>query len=448
MRPGDRRDRAALLHDARRSYRRRAFAVLWFGQFSAVAGLTVVVPLLPFYLAGLGVPAQDVAWWTGMSLAAPAVTQLIAAPLWGKVADRYGRKAMVVRAHAGLALAVGLMVLADTPGEFLAYRLLQGVCGGVVGATATFASSLAPVRRRGRVLGGLFAAISAGSLLGPLLGSLLAVEFGYGTLFGTVAGLLAVSSLLALVLLREPAAREHRATAPAADVPPLRAVVGQLVRTVQGRHLLLAGLAGQAGVYALLVVFAPRVGQITGSIAAATVWVGALQAATWAATFIGAPWWGYRNERHRPHFGFALAAAGCGLVVVLQAVPTAPEALLPLRIVQGFCFATLAPTVLQVASQLIPAQGRGTCMGFTQSVLDFGQVVGPLLGVLAAMLLPLPGAFTAIGLVFGLAAALAMRSARATRRGTRSASVVERADHDRPAVSPLAQKQVTQKQVT
>jgi len=134
--------------------------------------------------------------------------------------------------------------------------------------------------------------------------------------------------------------------------------------------------------------------------------------------------------------------------VVLQAVPTAPEALLPLRIVQGFCFATLAPTVLQVASQLIPAQGRGTCMGFTQSVLDFGQVVGPLLGVLAAMLLPLPGAFTAIGLVFGLAAALAMRSARATRRGTRSASVVERADHDRPAVSPLAQKQVTQKQVT
>jgi hypothetical protein len=72
MRPGDRRDRAAHLRDARHSYRRRAFAVLWFGQFSAVAGLTVVVPLLPFYLAGLGVPEQDVAWWTGMSLAAPA----------------------------------------------------------------------------------------------------------------------------------------------------------------------------------------------------------------------------------------------------------------------------------------------------------------------------------------------------------------------------------------
>ncbi|MDQ3600955.1 MAG: MFS transporter [Actinomycetota bacterium] len=443
MRPGDRRDRAAHLRDARHSYRRRAFAVLWFGQFSAVAGLTVVVPLLPFYLAGLGVPEQDVAWWTGMSLAAPAITQMIVAPLWGMVADRYGRKAMVVRAHAGLALSVGLMVLADTPSEFLAYRLLQGACGGVVGATATFASSLAPVRRRGRVLGGLAAAISAGSLLGPLLGSLLASGFGYGALFGSVAGLLAVSSLLALVLLREPVARDHRGTACAADATPLRAVVGQLVRTAQSRQLLLAGLAGQAAVYALVVVFAPRVGQITGSIAAATVWVGALQAVTWAATLVGAPWWGYRNERRRPHIGFALAAAGCGLAVALQAVPTAPAALLPLRIVQGFCFATLAATVLQVANQLVSAPGRGTCMGFTQSVLDFGQVVGPMLGVLAAVLLPPPGAFTAIGLLFGLAAALALRSARATRRGASSAAVIERADHDRTAASPLAQKQVT-----
>jgi hypothetical protein len=82
-------------------------------------------------------------------------------------------------------------------------------------------------------------------------------------------------------------------------------------------------------------------------------------------------------------------------------------------------------------------------MGFTQSVLDFGQVVGPMLGVLAAVLLPPPGAFTAIGLLFGLAAALALRSARATRRGASSAAVIERADHDRTAASPLAQKQVT-----
>lgn len=273
------------------------FAVLWFGQFSTVAGLTVVVPLLPFYLASLGVPEQDVAWWTGVSLAAPAITQMIVAPLWGKVAD--------------------------------------------------------------------------------------------------------------------------------------------------SRHLLLAGLAGQAGVYALLVVFAPRVGQISGSIATATVWVGALQAVTWAGTLIGAPWWGYRNERHRPHIGFALAAAGCGLAVALQAVPTAPEALLPLRIVQGFCFRHARSDGAPSRQPAGTRTGTRHLHGVHPRSAGLGQVVGPLLGVLAAVLLPLPAAFTAIGLLFGLAAALAMRSARATRSNASSAAVVERADHDRTAASPLAQKQVT-----
>ncbi|MPY81350.1 MAG: MFS transporter, partial [Actinophytocola sp.] len=72
---------------------RRAYSVLWFGQFAAVGGLTVVVPLLPFYLAGLGLRPDEVAWWTGLALTAPAVMQTLTAPLWGMIGDRYGHKA-------------------------------------------------------------------------------------------------------------------------------------------------------------------------------------------------------------------------------------------------------------------------------------------------------------------------------------------------------------------
>ncbi len=49
---------------------RRVVAVLWFGQFTATAGVIVVVPLLPFYLAELGMPVGEVAWWTAAGLAA------------------------------------------------------------------------------------------------------------------------------------------------------------------------------------------------------------------------------------------------------------------------------------------------------------------------------------------------------------------------------------------
>jgi MFS transporter, DHA1 family, staphyloferrin B biosynthesis exporter len=391
---------------------RRTYALLWTGQFVAIAGLTVVVPLLPFYLTGLGLKAADVALWTGLALTAPAVTQALTGPLWGWVGDRYGRKAMVVRAQFGLAVAVGLMAIADGPEEFLAFRLVQGAFGGVVSANAAFVSSQARPDRQGRALGGLFGATGAGSLAGPLLGSVLAGLFGFSALFLTVAGLMVMAGLVSVLLLREPAARRRRRERPAL---PVRAAPRLLAATSSGRNLLLAGFLGQAAIYAVLVVFAPRVEEVTASTEEATVWVGVLQAVTWAAALIGAGWWGWRNDRRPPHRNFSLAALGCAVAVALQGAPVEPELLLPLRIAQGFCCAALAQSVLYVVAGLAPEAGRGSCLGLANGVVESGQIVGPLLGSLAATLLPLPAAFAAIGPLLALAAVLAAFSGRPTR---------------------------------
>lgn len=386
------------------------YGVLWFGQFAAVAGLTVVVPLMPFYLAGLGVAAGDVPLWTGVALAAPAVTQLVSAPLWGRVGDRCGHKAMVVRAHVGLGAAVGLMALATTPAAFLACRLFQGAFGGVLGATASYATSLAADERRGRTLGSLTSATAAGALVGPLLGSVLAGVAGYPTLFACVAALLAASSTLAVVVL--PATRRTRRPDPAR----LRGVIGQLVRTPDSAALLLAGMAGQAAIFALVVVFAPQVQRITASLAVATIWVGVLQAVTWAGSLAGGPWWGRRNDHADPRGGFTLAAVLCGVAVTLQAVPVSPGLIVPLRLVQGFCFAAFTQSVLHTVTRVARPQDRGTAIGVGTGVLDLGQVAGPLLGALAAATLPLPAVFVVIGALLGLCAVTAARGWRC--RGT------------------------------
>ncbi|GAA1198196.1 MFS transporter [Prauserella alba] len=402
---------------------KRMFAVLWLGQFAATAGLTVVVPLLPFYLASLGTPPGDIALWTGIALAAPAVTQMLTGPLWGAVGDRYGRKAMVVRAHAGLAISLVLMATASTPAAFVAFRLLQGACGGVVSATAAFAGTLATGHRRGRALGGLFGATAAGALLGPLAGGVLAGTWGFGPIFVTVAALLACSSVAAGWLLTEPepepdTEREPGAgrTATASEGAPLRAAplreaAGILVSRADTRNVLLAGLAGQAAIYALVVVFAPQVHRITGSIADAAVWVGMLQATTWAASWAGGPWWGRYNDRAPAQRGFAIAAACCAVATALQAAVTSVELLIPLRLVQGFCFAAFLQSVLHVASGRVRQRLSGTAFGFSTGVLDLGQVVGPLFGAAIAVTLPPVGAFGVIGLVLGIAALLAVRSA-------------------------------------
>lgn len=394
--------------------RRRALAVLWLGQFVAIAGLTVVVPLLPFYLADLGADPDEVPWWTAIMLAAPALAQMLTGPLWGWVGDRYGRKVMVVRAQAGLTLAVGLMAVAGSPVVFLACRVLQGMCGGVVSASAAYASSLASPEHRGRTLGGLFGATAAGSLVGPLLGSVLAGHFGFAALFAAVAALLAVSSVLTLIVLREPAIGSEEKQ----DQMPVRGAASLLLRQSQSRNFLLAGLLAQAGVYALVVVFAPRVAAISGSLTEATMWVGVLQAATWGASLLGGPWWGRRHDRRLPQGGFVLASVGCMIAVALQAVPADPALLLPLRLMQGFCFAAVIPAVLQVVSLVAPESARGCCLGLATSLLECGQVLGPLLGALAVMLGPL-AAFLAISVLFGFAAILAAMSAVAARRSVR-----------------------------
>ncbi|MBB5158094.1 MFS transporter [Saccharopolyspora phatthalungensis] len=380
----------------------RTFAVLCLGQFAATAGLTIVVPLLPFYLAQLGTPAAEIPWWTGVSLAAPAVTQLISGPVWGLIGDRFGRKPMVVRALAGLGLAIALMALADTPGQFLACRLLQGAFGGVVSATATYTSSAAGPDRRGRALGGLFGATAAGSLLGPLVGGLLAGRFGFAPLFAAVAGLLLLSSVLAATLLVEP-------TGCGPERYSMQAVAATLWRVGESRMMLLAGLAAQAAIFALVVVFAPQVDRLTGSMASATAWVGALQATTWAASWLGSPWWGRRNDVRPAQRGFAVAAALCGIAVALQALVSV-EMLLPLRIVQGFCFAALVQSVLHVTARQVPDRGCGAAFGFSTGLLDLGQVLGPLLGAAMAVLLPPTAVFFLIGALLVVAALLAAAS--------------------------------------
>ncbi|MFP5070885.1 MFS transporter [Pseudonocardia nantongensis] len=392
--------------------------MIWFGQFSAVAGLTVVVPLLPFQLAELGAAPETVPWWTAACLAAPAITQIVSGPLWGALGDRWGRRQMVVRAHLGLAAAVGLMALADTPGEFLLSRLAQGAFGGVLAATAAYATTLSEPDRRGRTLGNLFAATAAGSLIGPLIGGATAGLLGYEVVFTAIAGLLVLAGLLALVLLHEPPSEPTSDGDSRGRLAEARSGLATLLRTPATLRVLGAGLAAQAGVFGLVVVFAPKVASVVDSSVVATTWVGVLQALTWAASLPGARFWGARSDRPGPRGQRGAvrvllpATAVLAVTVVLQALPADPALLVPLRLVQGFCIAAVIPAVLHVVTSTVAAHTRGAALGVGTAVLDLGQVLGPAAAALAATLIGSTAAFGVIGAMFLVAAGLAATARR------------------------------------
>lgn len=385
--------------------------ILWVGEFLATAGLTVMVPFLPFYMEELGASSQSAnQFWSGLTLAAPAFTLGLASPLWGRLGDRWGRKWMVVRALFGLAVSMVLMSVATTPIQFLLCRLFQGACGGVLEAAAAFAGAEAPAEVRGRALGNLQSATAAGSLTGPLVGGLITDLWGFRPLLLATGILTGASGILATWVLHESRREPLRSFAPL----PLHQTLTAVLRHRQVRAIVLGGLCAQAGVYGIVTVFAPQVRILLQDPEHAATWVGILQAVTWSATLIGAPWWGRYNDRNPVEHTFALAAWGCALSLILQAWPSWVGWLFPLRVLQGFCFGAIKQSVYLRVSREAGAEQQGVQIGMANSFLVAGQILGALTGALVSGLVSLPWVFVLMGSFFGLGAILVQKTAPLT----------------------------------
>ena len=129
---------------------------LWFAQFIAMLGLSMIIPFLPFYVRELGVTGKEaVKIWSGFIFSAPFMVSAFLQPLWGVLGDRYGRKPMVVRAMLGLALANFLMGFAQNALQLLILRLFQGILSGFVAPSLALMASCAPREKTGQALGTL-----------------------------------------------------------------------------------------------------------------------------------------------------------------------------------------------------------------------------------------------------------------------------------------------------
>jgi MFS transporter, DHA1 family, staphyloferrin B biosynthesis exporter len=383
----------------------RNFGILWTGQFLVTAGLTVVVPLLPFYLEQLGtVSTETNRLWSGLSLAAPAIPLTLAAPFWGRLGDRYGRKLMVVRALFGIAFSMILMSLARTPLQFFLARLLQGSFGGVDNAAASFAGTQTRPEIRGRVMGGLQTATAAGALIGPLAGGLLSDRYGFSPLILSIGILIGIGGLYAAWGLRE---KNGSRKAIAATVP-LRTVACNLLGRYESLSFTLAGLCAQVGSYGIVTIFAIHVRELLADPRHAAGWVGALQAVTLTASLIGAAWWGRCNDRHPLKRNVVIASFGCALSVALLSVPSQAGWLFPLRFMQGFCMSAIGQSVYLQVNRGLPPGHQGSGIGVANSFLTLGQVIGSLAGSILSAHVSAAWVFISMGCIHTLGAVLVL----------------------------------------
>src|SRR5512141_3075505 len=271
---------------------RKNLYILWGTQFIAMVGMNLVIPFLPFFVRELGITdPTDLARWSGLVFAGPFFLSFIATPFWGSMGDKYGRKAMVVRALIGLAISQVLIGLSQNVYQLFFFRIVQGGISGYIASSIALVSTTTPKERNGYALGFMQSSSAAGGVLGPFLGGLLADMIGYREIFFITAGLCGFGVFFVVKMVHEPAQ----------NAPAVRTytVTDNYRLMFTNRHLRLTAITmvvAQMSVLMIEPIFALFVESFKTDTRFISTLTGGIFSISGLSMVLFAAWWGKRND--------------------------------------------------------------------------------------------------------------------------------------------------------
>src|SRR5919199_674367 len=174
-------------------------------QVFTLIGFGLGLPFLPMYVQELGVTERaEIALWSGVISGSAALSMAILAPVWGVLADRYGRKPMLVRSMLGGAVVIGAMGFVGDVWQLELVRLIQGAVTGSQAAAAALVAAATPLHHVGFALGLISTAVQVGNTVGPAIGGLAVGQLGFRGAFVLGAGMLLIGGLMSVFWVDEP----------------------------------------------------------------------------------------------------------------------------------------------------------------------------------------------------------------------------------------------------
>ncbi len=388
---------------------RRNLAALWLAEFTAIFGFSFAFPFLPLFLhRDLGIPnGPKLALWTGVAASVTGFALAITSPIWGMLADRYGRKPMLVRAMIGGGVSVGLIGLVRTVQELTLLRVVQGATSGTVAAATALVAGETPLAEMGWALGILSSSIALGSAIGPAAGGVAANVIGLRATFIAGGVLLLVAAVPVMLVVRESAPPAGHRLRPR-PLAGLRAAGPGTLEAVS--ILIVAQVLLQASYTAAQQLVVLRLLQFDPG-AASTV-TGAAFAAGGIATAIA----GVTYARLLRRTGYRLLAGTAAFLMAaaIAAAAAAPNLALEVAafVLASLLFGALIPAFGAMIGLQTPSQVQASVFGFSSSAVALGFGIGPLSGGLIASKAGVGTALTAaaaVALVLAGLIALAVR---------------------------------------
>ncbi len=381
--------------------------IVFAAQFFSAIGFSMVFPFLPLYIESLDSRlALSTEALAGLVIAVQSVTMMIAAPIWGVVADRFGRKKMILRAMVGGGVFMILMGFVQSAEQLILLRALQGMVTGTVSANNALVAASTPRERVGFAMGALQLGLWSGVAVGPLLGGVLADLFGYSVPFVATAILLLIGALVISIGLQENfrPPKEKTAIHPAAFLLGWKMILQTSgVRMV----LLMRFLVGLSR--AIIIPIAPLfvVSLIISETETNNTYAGLMLAVSSATSTFGAVYLGSLGDRisHRKVLFW------CALIAMALYIPQVFVAnvwqLLILQGMAGIAGGGLVAAPSALLSRYTDKGSAGAVYGLDNSVWSASKAVAPLLGATIAIWIGMRGAFAASALVFGMIALIA-----------------------------------------
>ena len=381
---------------------RRNLAALWLAEFTAILGFSFAFPFLPLFLhRELHIRSgPQLSFWTGITASATGFALALTSPIWGRLADRYGRKPMLVRAMVGGGISVGLMGLTQSALQLTVLRGLQGASSGTVAAATALVATETPSEHLAWALGILNSAISLGSAGGPAAGAAASV-LGLRTIFLAGGFLLLVAAVPVLLFVQESPGRLVRAAAPptmqvlrAARPGTVKALV--VLVAAQGLQQTSFSAAQQLVVLRLLDLTSAKQAQsLTGITFAVAGIATALAAVTYSRLL--------RRSNYRTIT--TVAATLMGLTLLATAVAGTPALLIATFVVSSFVTGSLIPAFGAMIGLEAPRSIQATIFGVGSSAVALGSGFGPLIGGFVASA---AGVQAGLAVAGGVALALAL----------------------------------------
>ncbi len=374
------------------SWRKNLYTI-FVAEFIVIVGFSFVSPFMPLFIQDLGTfTSQKAAFWAGIATSASGIAMFFSAPLWGIVADRWGRKPMVLRAMFGAGVVLALIGLAPNIYYVIALRFVQGLLSGTVAAASALVASLTPRNKMPFAMGLLMVAVFVGTSFGPLVGGFMADSVGYKAAFFITGGFLFSGGLIVLFFVKEKFERPAKGQS---------ASLSSLLRLAKSREmlpLLLALCALHAAPHMITPIISLFIRELNPEGMAATasgLAFGLMGVVAAISAIITGRLGGHINLKKI----LVISCLGTGLLYLPPMWARTVTQLIIFIALTGLLKGGLMTSSNALVGLSVPRSQQGIAYGVAQSANALGNGLGPLIG---GSLAPLMGLRPVFGVAGGL----------------------------------------------